>query len=115
MKKTQRQSQVSVSQPPSVGPTMGPIITPLLQIAIAEPCCSRGQVSSMMACESGTRNAPNAPCATRYSTISSSDAAIPHSIDATVNPAMAMPNSRRRPNRPARNPVGGMKIAAVTM
>src|SRR3984885_9458809 len=36
-KNTQRHEYESVSQPPSVGPMIGPSITPMPQIAIAEP------------------------------------------------------------------------------
>jgi hypothetical protein len=40
---------------------------------------------------------------------------MPHSIDAAVKPATATRNRRFLPNRPARNPVGGVMIAAATI
>ena len=115
MKKTQRQFWYSVSQPPSVGPRIGPSITPTPQTAIAAVCFSRGQVSSSTACASGTRNAPKAPCSTRNSTSWPSVPAAPHSIEATVKPITDARNRRRRPKRSARKPVSGMQIAVDTM
>ncbi len=70
MKKTQRQLKLSVSQPPSVGPRIGPTMMPAPQIAIAWPCFSRGLMSSRTACDSGTSAAPKTPCSRRKSTIS---------------------------------------------
>ena len=52
---------------------------------------------------------------TRNSTICVSDCAMPHSIEATVKPAIEMMNSRLMPNLPARKPVGGVMIAAATI
>ena len=42
----------------------------------------------MIACESGTSDAPNTPCNNRNSTISATDVAMPHSADAATKPAM---------------------------
>ncbi len=66
-------------------------------------------------CDSGTSAAPNMPCKTRNSTISGNDCAMPQRIDAMVKPATAVTNSRVRPNRAARKPVGAVMIAAATM
>ena len=41
-KNTQRQEKLSVSQPPSVGPMIGPSMTPMPQMAMAWPRCSNG-------------------------------------------------------------------------
>ncbi len=72
-------------------------------------------MSSRTACDSGTSPAPNAPWSRRKATISGSEVAAPHSIEATVKPDTAIMNSRLRPNRAARKPVGGVMIAAATM
>ena len=72
-------------------------------------------MSSMTDCDNGTSDAPNRPCNRRNSTICGSDCAIPQSMDATVKPATTGRNSRLRPNRPARKPVGGVMMAAATM
>jgi hypothetical protein len=72
-------------------------------------------MSSSTDCDSGTRAAPNPPCTKRKSTISYSELAIPHSIEAIVNPTIEVRNRRLTPKRPARKPVGGVIIAAATM
>jgi hypothetical protein len=72
-------------------------------------------VSSNTACDSGTRPAPNAPCSSRKITISGSEVAAPHIIEVTVNPATEARNSRRRPKRAARYPVGAVITAAATI
>jgi len=56
---------------------------------MADPCFSRGLMSRITACDSGTSGAPNAPCRIRNATISSSDVAMPQSIDAIVKPTTA--------------------------
>ncbi len=55
------------------------------------------------------------PCMMRNSTISPSDSASPHNAEATVKPMTAVTNSRVRPKREARKPVGAVMIAAATM
>jgi hypothetical protein len=40
---------------------------------------------------------------------------MPHSIEAKVKPATETRSRRLRPNRPARNPVVGIMIAAATI
>jgi len=67
------------------------------------------------ACERGTNPAPKAPWSSRKSTISTSEWAMPHSIDAIVNPTIEVRNTRLTPNRAARKPVGCVMIAAATM
>ena len=70
-------------------------------------------MSSMVACDSGTRAAPNMPCSRRNSTICSSDCAAPHSIEATVKPTRQTMNRFLRPNRAASQPTGAVMIAAA--
>ena len=48
-KNTQRHEYELVSQPPSVGPMIGPSMTPMPQIAIAEPRLAGGKMSSITA------------------------------------------------------------------
>jgi hypothetical protein len=66
---------------------MGPTITPMPQIAIAEPRRAGGVICSMTACDKGTRAAPNRPCSSRAATISTSEPETPHHSDASVKPA----------------------------
>ena len=79
--------------------------------AIAEVWRSRGQVSSITACDSGTSAAPNTPCRRRAATISVSDCAAPQSADATVKPTMAIEKTRLRPKRAVQKPISGVQIA----
>ena len=115
MKNTQRQLKLSVSQPPSVGPMIGPTMMPAPHSAIAEPWRSLGLMSSRKVCDSGTIAAPNRPCSTRKSTMLSRLQETPHSIDITVKPTTVVRNSSLRPNRSASQPVTGVMIAAATM
>ncbi len=64
-KNTQRHEYELVSQPPSVGPMIGPSMTPMPQIAIAEPRLAGGKMSSITAWLNGTSAAPNTPCNSR--------------------------------------------------
>ena len=104
-----------MSQPPSVGPRIGPTITPIPQIAIAWPCFSRGLMSSRIDCDSGTSAAPNTPCSRRAPTICTSVSASPHSADATVKPAIDTISSRFTLSRSDSQPVSGVAIAAATI
>ncbi len=72
-------------------------------------------MSSITAWESGTSAAPNTPCSRRKATICSIVCATPHSIEATVKPAVQTMNSFLRPNRVAIQPSGEVMIAAATM
>ena len=44
---------------------IGPSMTPMPQIAMADPRLAGGKMSSITAWESGTSAAPNTPCSTR--------------------------------------------------
>ena len=69
----------------------------------------------MVACDSGTRAAPNMPCIRRNSTISSSVCAAPHIIEVTVKPPRQAMNRYLRPKREAIQPTGAVMIAAAVM
>ncbi len=115
MKNTQRQSKFSVSQPPSIGPRIGPTMMPAPQIAIACPTFCGGLMSSSTACDSGTRAAPNTPCSSRAATIPPSEVAMPHSAEATVKPTIETMKTLRRPQREHSQPVSGKAMAEATM
>ena len=72
-------------------------------------------MSSIVAWLSGTSAAPNTPCSRRKSTISVSDCATPHSIEATVKPTRQVMNRFLRPKRAASQPTGAVMMAAATM
>jgi hypothetical protein len=113
MKKTHRQFRYSVSNPPRAGPTTGATVTPMPHMVMALICCERAFISYMKDCDIGMRKAPKKPWDSRAATIIGSDAATPHSAELIVKPAMATPNRRFRPNRPASQPVSGVAIAVA--
>ncbi len=94
---------------------IGPSMTPIPQIAIADPRSSAEYESSSTDCESGTSAAPNAPCSRRNVTICSMFWASPHSTEANVKPAAQTTNSFLRPNRSAIHPIGAVMMADATM
>ena len=63
---------------------IGATIRPTPHVAIASCCSAGGNVSIRMACDDGTIAAPAAPWIRRKTTIWSSDAAAPHSAEATT-------------------------------
>ena len=88
---------VSVMNPPSVGPTIGPKMTPTPNSAIALPCSCRGNDSSRIACDIGTMAPPARPCSTRIAISMGSDTAAPEPIDASVNSTRQVRYDRLRP------------------
>ncbi len=66
-------------------------------------------------CDSGISAAPAAPCSRRKITSWVRSCDRPHSIEAIVNVAVQVTNSRLRPNRAAIQPTGAVMIAAATM
>ena len=90
-------------------------MTPMPQIAIAEPCFSRGLISMTTTCDSGTRAAPKTPCSRRAATISNKESDSPHRADATVKPTTDVMNTCFCPKRSTNQPVTGVAMAAATM
>ncbi len=56
-------------KPPTVGPRIGPMSTPMPQIAMALPRSLASKVSTMIACDTGMTLAPSTPCSRREKTI----------------------------------------------
>ena len=98
-----------------IGPRIGPIMIPMPQIAIICDWREGLLISSMADWLSGAMNAPEAPCNARNSTISVMFCAIPHNIEATMNPAVERMNRRRDPTRSANQPVIGIATALATI
>ena len=71
-------------QPPTTGPMIGAITTPMPKIAMAMPCSRRGKVSSKMAWESGWSPPPPNPCKILDMISTFRDGAAPHRRDAAV-------------------------------
>src|SRR5438445_5069095 len=94
---------------------MGPMVTAITQIDIARAWFLGGLISSRTACDMGTSAAPDKPCNNRAITICGSVCARPHNAEAIVNPISEATNTRRRPIRPASQPLKGIMMAAATM
>src|SRR5262245_22316556 len=69
---------------------------------------------SSSVCDSGIRQPPDRPCITRPKTSMASEFDSPHSAEKTPNSAIALPNTRTAPKRPASQPVSGTTIASAT-
>ena len=67
----------------------------------------------MVAWLSGTSAAPQMPCRKRQQTISVSESAAPHIIDAMTKPVMQATCRFLRPKRTAIQPTGAVMIAAA--
>ena len=72
--------------------------------AMAGPCCARGKVSSVIACDSGTSGAPNRPWQLRHRISSGNEVARPHKSVLMVKPSTAPSSRRLRPSRAASQP-----------
>ena len=69
---------------------------------------------SITDCANGTRAAPNMPCSTRNSTISSMFWAMPHNIEASVKPVTQISSRSLMPKRLASHPTGAVMTADAT-
>ncbi len=72
-------------------------------------------MSNNVAWASGTMNAPLTPWKARNTTISPSDVAVAHSIEAMVKPATEVSSSRLRPTLSASQPLIGKAMAEATI
>ena len=75
-------------QPPRVGPSVGPTITPIPKMAWPIPRSLAGKTSKRMACAVLMSAPPPIPCTTRAPTSSPSVWALPQKNDATVKMAI---------------------------
>ena len=71
-------------QPPSVGPRVGPTMTPTPKIAVAAPRSSNGKTSKRIAWAVEMSAPPPIPCRTREPTRVSRVWALPQKKDAVV-------------------------------
>jgi hypothetical protein len=105
---------LSVIQPPSVGPMIGANMMPMPQTAMAIPRCLAGNVSIIVACDSGTSGPPASPCRKRAATITARLGAAPAAAEVTVKATVAMMKRRLRPSRSVSHPVIGRLMAFAT-
>jgi hypothetical protein len=73
-----------VSQPPRVGPRLGPIIAPTPKIAWPTPCRDGGKLSTRIVWAVASNAPPPSPCTMRQTTSSVTLVERPHSRDAPV-------------------------------
>ena len=96
-KKIQFQDRCSVSRPPVSGPIASAMAETPAQMPIAVPRWRGGNVAVMIESVAGLISAAPTPCTTRAAINSVPLPARPHHSDASVNTAMPITNSRRRP------------------
>lgn len=114
IRKIQCQEAYCTSQPPSVGPSSGPISPGMATKLIACRNSPRGTVRSSVSRPTGSSKAPPRPCTTRAATSCPTPTDKAHRTEPTTNSTMAEKNTRRVPNRSAIQPEAGISIAMVS-
>ena len=93
---------------------IGANMMPMPQMAMAIPRWRAGNVSIIVACDSGTSGPPARPCRKRANTMAARLGAAPAAADVSVNATVARMNSRLRPSRSLSQPVMGRLMALAT-
>jgi hypothetical protein len=115
IRKIQRQEKYVVRNPPSGGPSRGPICVGTERNAAARTYSDRGAVRRSTRRPTGVTAAPPIPCSARASASSNRLELRPQNTDPRVNTTMAIWNTVRAPKRSASQPVTGMKTATLTI
>ena len=102
-------------KPPSVGPIVGPTMTPTPNIAWPMPTSFGGNASKSVACAVERSAPPPSPCTTRQNTRPPSEPAAPQKNDATTKSAIEPVRYRRRPKQPDSQPDIGMTMTFAMM
>ncbi len=100
--------------PPTTGPTVGPIIAGMVIQFIAETSSLRGKLRSRISRPTGVIIAPPKPWITRVANSIGRFVASPHSADPAVKIAIAEQNTMRVPSRSAIQPLTGMNTARLS-
>ncbi|MDT4842412.1 hypothetical protein D3C72_1335180 [compost metagenome] len=114
IRKIQCQEAYCTSQPPSVGPSSGPMSPGMATKLIACRNSPRGTVRSSARRPTGSSSAPPRPCTTRAATSCPSPCESAHSTEPAANSTMAQKKTRRVPKRSAIQPEAGISIAIVS-
>ena len=114
IQKIQRQPKLSVMNPPTGGPSSGPMRAGMVSQASASTSSALGMARSRMMRPTGTIMAPPRPCRARAATSSPSEDERPQATDPSVKTAMATRNTCRAPNRSASQPLIGMKTVRLS-
>ena len=104
-----------MSQPPRIGPPMGPSIIGMPRIAIRRPMRCGPAALVMIVMPSGISMPPPSPCRTRNAMSELMSQAVAQSAEPRVNSAIAVRYSRLVPNRSAAQPVSGMTVASASV
>ena len=114
MSKIQGQEKWSTMNPPTGGPTTGPISAGADSHAMAATSSDFAAVRSSSRRPTGTIMAPPMPCRMRAPTRNGSVSARPHSTEPKVNTRIAARNTVRAPKRSAIHPLMGMNTARLS-
>ena len=113
MRNTQCHDALCTSQPPSVGPSSGPMSPGMATKLIASRNSPRGKVRSTARRPTGSSSAPPRPCSTRAASSSFRWRELAHAREPSENTAMAKRNTLRVPKRSASQPEAGINMAMV--
>ena len=97
MKKIHRHEKYVTMNPPSGGPTIGPIVAGIISQAITVTSSLFEQARSITSRPTGDISAPPIPCSRRDATRKNRFCDTPHRIDPSVNKPMAARNTVRGP------------------
>ncbi len=114
IRKIQCQEAYCTSQPPSVGPSRGPMSPGTATKLMACRNSPRGTVRSSARRPTGSSNAPPSPCTTRAATNWPRPCDNAQSTEPAPNSTMAAKKMRRVPKRSAIQPEAGISIAMVS-
>ncbi len=114
MMKIQRQDRVVVRNPPTGGPSNGPIVAGIStqNMAVISSLLLTLRISTSR--PTGTIIAPPAPCSSRAPTRKARPGAAAHRIEPAVNSTIAARNTVRLPYRSAARPLAGISTARLT-
>ena len=115
MKKIQRQETSSTSQPPRIGPTIGPISIGTPITLITRPMRSGPAACVRIVMPAGMIMPPPSPCSTRKPIRAPMLHAVAQSTEPVTNKAIAVMYNRLVPKRSAAQPVIGITVASASV
>ncbi len=111
----QCQLAMSISQPPRIGPAIGPSSIGTPSTAITRPTRSGPAARVMMVMPTGISMPPPRPWITRNVMSSPMPPAVLHSAEPATNSTSAVMYSRLVPNRSAAQPDNGITVASASV
>ena len=115
IRKIQCQLAISISTPPSTGPSADDTSATTAIRASPRPRCSGGNTSTVIAKPSGARMPAPTPWITRKNISHSTDQAAAQRPEPIVNTVSPMMKKRLRPNWSASRPIDTSRIAKVML